>query len=227
MMSHLTEYSSILGHVMSLLEGEEPSAYTEFGRLGGVLVQFPLPARPLDELEEFYRSNQLEVESSCLQSRRKCLYGKFIQAAYRAHWAVRQGPKYGSVYHLQTCVSYILEAFKIMEEAKEFDDGTPVGWSEVYIGRNSKAGIALHEPQEYWLLFKLESLFPVLELSIRVLRLILPDLDDVWDEWEYTLLQETWLQQFIIDSRASSYKDIPFHAPRRDEIIDTSISWTC
>ncbi|KAI0445807.1 hypothetical protein F4803DRAFT_108130 [Xylaria telfairii] len=218
-MSHLSEFSLVLAYVKRRLRGREESAcgYRHHGQFGGVPVPFPLPGIPSPhQVAEFYTRLNIEVERSRLHPERKKAYRRFTSAAYHAYRSVAENqPKWGSVWHLQSCLAYITKALRIAEQSKEFDDGHPVHWSEVY-----RPGSSQHAtPPEYWLLFKLESLLPVLRLSVRILRLILPDCVVTWDEWEDSLCRKEWLQQFILDSRVSSWKSAPLHAPRRVDIV--------
>jgi hypothetical protein len=188
-----------------------------------VTVRFPLPGIPaLGEVTEFYSHLNEEVERSRLEAERKTLYSQFTSAAYLAHGAVSGTQmQWGNVWHLQDCVEYIAGALRLMERSKEYDDDHPVHWSEVYRFESSEHHTP---PAEYWLLFKLESLLPVLRLSVRIFRLIFPDCSGTWDEWERSLCREEWLQQFILDSRKPSWKEMPLHAPRRVDIVRSSTS---
>ncbi|KAI0455750.1 hypothetical protein F5B21DRAFT_503039 [Xylaria acuta] len=220
-MSHLTEFSLVLAYVKRRLAGEEPASdlYRYHGKLGGVAVRFPLPGIPsLDQVAEFYTRLNIEVETSRLRPERKEAYKRFTSASYHAHRAATENqPQWGSAWHLQACLTYITKAIRIMETSEEYEDGHPVHWSEVYPAERPQQHTT--PPEEYWLLFKLESLLPVLRLSVRILRLVLPDCCRTWDEWEDSLCRKEWLQQFILDSRASSWERIPLHAPRRADVV--------
>jgi hypothetical protein len=223
-MSHLTEYSILLAYVKRRLQGDEP-ATEKHGQFGGIAVQFPLTAVPsLGQVEKFYGQLHTEVENSRLQPERKIMYRKFVWSAYLAHCAVEKNqPRWGTVWHLGECVSVLNKALRLMEKSKEYDDGHPVHWSEVYRVEGSEHDTS---PEEYWLLFKLESLLPVLRLSVRILRLILPDCSGTWNEWEDSLCRKEWLQQFILDSRKSSMMGLHDHAPRREDVVGSSSSGT-
>ncbi|KAI0468857.1 hypothetical protein F4859DRAFT_489135 [Xylaria cf. heliscus] len=220
-MSHLTEFSLVLAYVKRRLGGAEESAgdlYRYHGRFGGVPVPFPLPGIPSpDQVAEFYARLNIEVERSQLHPKRKNAYQRFTSAAYHAHRAVAENqPKCGSVWHLQSCLTYITKALRIMEKSKEYEDEHPVHWSEVY---RDEPRQHTTPPEEYWLLFKLESLLPVLRLSVRILRFVFPDCCRTWDEWEDSLCRKEWSQQFILDSRTLSCGRIPLHAPRFEDIV--------
>ncbi|GAW21327.1 hypothetical protein ANO14919_108460 [Xylariales sp. No.14919] len=221
-MSHLTEFSRVLAYVERLLGGEAPpiEGICQHGQFGVVRVWFPLIGiPPLKQVGEFYSDLNTEVERSQLKRERKTVYRKFISAAYLAHHAAEEHqPHWGSIYHLQSCLSYITLALRLMERSKEYDDGQPVHWSEVYREGSPQS----HPPGEYWLLFKLESLLPVLRLSVRILRLVLPHCSHTWEEWEASLCRKEWLEQFILDSRMSSCRSIPRHAPRRIDVVGLS-----
>ncbi|KAI1738103.1 hypothetical protein F4680DRAFT_426113 [Xylaria scruposa] len=219
-MSHLTEFSLVLAYAKRRLRGGESvgDMYRDHGQLGGdEPVRFPLPGIPsLDQVEEFYTRLNIEVEKSRLHPERKIAYRRFTSAAYHAHRAVTQNqPQQGSVWHLQGSLTYITKALRIMEKSKEFEDKHPVHWSEVY----PKYAEHTMPPEEYWLLFKLESLLPVLRLSVRILWLLFPACKHTWREWESSLCSDEWLQQFILDSRTSSWRRIPMHAPRRADVV--------
>ncbi|KAI1261700.1 hypothetical protein F5Y18DRAFT_197455 [Xylariaceae sp. FL1019] len=221
-MSHLTEYTLLLTLVKELLD-QDRTPTAEQGRFGGTTVQFALYRGPSpNEVGNFYRRLWLEVEQSRLRPRRKSVYKRFVRYAYQAHRSLKEGqPVVGTVWHLQDCIHFLIQAFKAMEEAQEYDDDRhPVHWSEVYRAE----GLDQQTPQEYWLLFKLESLLPVLRLSVIVLRLVFPDCDETWNEWEADLCRKEWLQQFILDSRNSSFSAMPTYAPRRDDIVITGFS---
>ncbi|KAI3321521.1 hypothetical protein HD806DRAFT_502778 [Xylariaceae sp. AK1471] len=224
-MSRLTEYSFLLAYIKRRFEGEEPTIKMDHGQFGGVTVRLPLAGIPaLDNVTEFYSRLNTEVERSRLEPERKIVYRQFACAAYLAHHVVAENQlQWGTVWHLQDCITYITQAFRLMERSKEYDDGHPVHWSEVYQSEGSE-----HQtpPAEYWLLFKLESLLPVLRLSVRVFRLIFSDCSGTWDEWEGSLCRKDWLQQFILDSRKLSWREIPLHAPRRVDIVGSSTSGT-
>ncbi|KAI8627845.1 hypothetical protein F5Y19DRAFT_477012 [Xylariaceae sp. FL1651] len=217
-MSHLTEYSLLLDYVKSRFEGRELAKQVEHSQFGGVTVSFPLAELPsLTEVNDFYSRLNVEVERSQLKPHRKSAYRKFIREAYFAHYTVGEyQPRWGTIWHLQDTVFHLVKALRIMEEGKEYDDAYPVHWSEVYQVEVSENRIS---PPEYWLLFKLESLLPVLRLSVRVLRLIFPDCYETWNEWEDSLCRKEWLQDFILDSKKSSRRVIPLYAPRRVDIL--------
>ncbi|KAI0857783.1 hypothetical protein F4860DRAFT_488219 [Xylaria cubensis] len=218
-MSHLTEFSFVLAYAKRRLRGGEcvGDLYRDHGRLGGDTVPFPLPGIPsLDQVAEFYTHLNIEVEKSRLRPERKTAYRRFTSAAYHAHRAVTENqPQQGSVWHFQGCLTYINKALRIMEKSKDFEDRHPVHWSEVY----PECAERTTPPEEYWLLFKLESLLPVLRLSVRILWLLFPDCKHTWREWEGSLCSDEWLQQFILDSRTSSWRRIPLHAPRRADVV--------
>ncbi|KAI0904499.1 hypothetical protein F4823DRAFT_205556 [Ustulina deusta] len=217
-MSHLTEFSRVLAYVERLLGEEVPDSemIQHHGRLGCAAIQFPLAGMPsLGQVTEFYSRLNIKVESSRLKHERKMVYRQFITAAYLAHRAARYQPQRGTKYHLRDCLAHITEALRLMEMSKEYDDDQPVHWSEVYRTEHS---IHHTPPAEYWLLFKLKSLLPVLRFSVRILWLVFPDCSGTWDEWEASLCRKEWLQQFILDSRMS-WTSVPLLAPRR---IDTS-----
>ncbi|KAI1748752.1 hypothetical protein F4782DRAFT_515627 [Xylaria castorea] len=218
-MSHLTEFSLVLAYAKRRLRGGESTSDSvrHHGRFGGVTVEFPLLGIPsLDQVAEFYTHLNIEVEKSRLQPERKTAYKRFTSAAYHAHRAVTENqPHFGSVWHLQGCLTYITKALRIVEKSKEFEDRHPVHWSEVY----PECSEHNTPPEEYWLLFKLESLLPVLQLSVCILRLLFPDCHMTWNEWGNSLCREEWLQQFILDSRMSSWRRIPLHAPRRADVV--------
>ncbi|KAI0509238.1 hypothetical protein F5B22DRAFT_618161, partial [Xylaria bambusicola] len=145
--------------------------------------------------------------------------------AYLAYGAAQYQPRLGTKHHLRSCVSHITQALQIIEKSKEYDDEEPVHWSEVYRTKSPEdhSDHTNHTPpDEYWLLFKLESLWPVLDLSVRILRLVMPDCQETWNEWEATLYQDEWLQQFILDSRLSSTK-APLDALRQVDMAQPSI----
>ncbi|KAI0432007.1 hypothetical protein F5Y09DRAFT_172098 [Xylaria sp. FL1042] len=220
-MSHLTEFSHVLAYVERLLREEVPdSEMIERGhdRLRCIPVRFPLVGMPpLSQVAEFYTRLSSEVVASRLKHERKMVYKQFITEAYLAHRAIQYQPELGTMYHLRDCLAHITKALRLMERGKEHDDDQPVHWSEVY-----PTEPAQHDtpPEEYWLLFKLESLLPVLRLSVRILRLVFPGKEYAytWDEWEDSLCRKEWLQQFILDSRMSWTK-APLHAPRRAEVV--------
>ncbi|KAI0162097.1 hypothetical protein GGR57DRAFT_453119 [Xylariaceae sp. FL1272] len=220
-MSHLTEYTLLLTLVKELLDQDKKPTAEEHGQFGGTTVQFALYRGPSPkEVGDFYGCLRIEVEQSRLRPRRKSLYKKFARRAYQAHRSFREGqPVVGTVWHLHECIHFLIQAFKAMEEAQEYDDDGrhPVHWSEVYRAE----GLDQQPPQEYWLLFKLESLLPVLRLSVIILRLVFPDCVETWNEWEKDLCRKEWLQQFILDSRKSSLSAMPTYAPRRDDIVGT------
>ncbi|KAH8156424.1 hypothetical protein CIB48_g11824 [Xylaria polymorpha] len=198
-MSHLTEFSLVLAYVKRRLGGGEESVceYRHHGQFGGEPFTFPLPGIPSpDQVAEFYTRLNIEVESSPLHPERK----KHIGDSHLRHTT-------------RTVLSR--KTSQNQEQSKEYDDRHPVHWSEVYRPASSQHTT----PPEYWLLFKLESLLPVLRLSVRILRLVLPDCKMTWDEWEYSLCRKEWLQQFILDSRVSSWKSTPLHAPRRVDVV--------
>ncbi|KAI0975847.1 hypothetical protein F4678DRAFT_285027 [Xylaria arbuscula] len=201
-MSHLTEFSHVLAFVERLLRDEVSDIEMnkrDHGQLGERAVQFPLTGVPsLSQVSEFYSRLNTEVESSRLKRERKKVYRQFISAAYFAHRSAQYQPQCGTKYHLRDCLAEITKALRLMERSKEYDDDQPVHWSEVYSAEPAQQQTA---PDECWLLFKLESLWPVLRLSIRILRLVLPGCKDTWIEWEESLFRKEWLQQFIIDSR--------------------------
>ncbi|KAI8948127.1 hypothetical protein F4801DRAFT_474061 [Xylaria longipes] len=219
-MSHLTEFSLVLAYVKRRLGGEKPvgESYRYHGEFGGVTVDFPLLGIPsLEQVAGFYTRLNVEVERSRLRPERKRTYQRFTSAAYHAHRAATENqPRKGSIWHLRDCLTYITKALRIMENSKEYEDKHPVHWSEVYRPGCSQCTTT---PEEYWLLFKLESLLPVLRLSVRILRLVFPDCHTTWTEWEYSLCRKEWLQQFKLDSRMSSWKRIPLHAPRRADVV--------
>ncbi|GAP90204.1 hypothetical protein SAMD00023353_4200460 [Rosellinia necatrix] len=219
-MSHLTEFSMLLAYIKRRLRYEESSGekYRDHGRFGGVPVHFPLGIPRPSQVAKFYSNLNAEVEGSQLDPERKTSYRRFISAAYLAHRAADENqPQSGSVWHLEDCLDYITKALRLMERSKEYDDGHPVHWSEVYPPEHRQNGRC---PEEHWMLFKLESLLPVLRLSVRIFRLAFPDCE--WDEWERSLCHKQWLQQFILDSRASSREQMPLHAPRLVDIIGPS-----
>ncbi|KAI0401573.1 hypothetical protein F4802DRAFT_421560 [Xylaria palmicola] len=224
-MSHLTEFSLLLAYVKRRLGGEEEARSEEFwdhGRFAGVVVNFPLCGVPsFDQVAGFYSRLNIEVERSRLRPERKTMYRRFTSAAYLAYRAAQENqPTKGSVWHLQDCVGYITKALRLMEKSKEYDDGNPVQWSEVYRTESAPHDTPLpRSPAEFWLLFKLESLLPVLGLSVCILRAAFPDCKDTWNEWEASLRREEWIQQFILDSRTSSWRKIPLHAPRRVDVL--------
>ncbi|KAI1123905.1 hypothetical protein F5Y10DRAFT_280551 [Nemania abortiva] len=208
-MSHLTEFSILLNYVKRRLRGEESTGeqYRHHGRFAGVTVWLPPPGIPsLHQVAEFYSRLSIEVETSRLEPERKMAYQRFVSAAYLAHRATEANqPPWGFVWHLEDCVVYITKALRLMEESKQYDDSHPVHWNEVYRGEYSP-DCSQHAipPQEYWLRFKLESLLPLLRLSVRILRLAFPDCSGTWDEWEDSLCGKEWLQQFVLDSQTDS-----------------------
>ncbi|KAI0540373.1 hypothetical protein GGR58DRAFT_511703 [Xylaria digitata] len=218
-MSHLTEFSLVLANVERLIGGDVPDwrIRHDHGQFGGVSVYFPLVGMPpLSQVEEFYSSLNFEVERSRLKHERKIAYRQFISAAYLAHDACeKHQPQQGSIYHLRGCVAYISRALRLMERSKEYDDDQPVHWSEVYRTESTRHHTP---PEEYWLLFKLRSLWPVLRLSVRILRLAFPYCFVTWEEWDASLCQKEWLQQFILDSR-TSWGNVPLHPPRLMDIV--------
>lgn len=209
-MSHLTEFSNALAFVERLLEEEVSDfemRYRHHGKLGWFRMKFPLAGMlPLDYITDVYSRLLTEVESSRLKHERKLTYRKFITRAYLAYRAAQYQPQSGTRHHLRGCLAHITQALELMEKSKEYDAEQPVHWSEVYRSDCTKRHVTSKHhtpPEEYWLLFKLESLWPVLDLSVRILRIVMPDCWGTWDEWEASLYQEEWLQQFIIDSRLS------------------------
>ncbi|KAI1423428.1 hypothetical protein F5Y12DRAFT_716380 [Xylaria sp. FL1777] len=220
-MSHLSEFSNVLGYVKRLLREEVPAIEIMrrgHGRLG-LAVRFPLAGTPsLSQITGFYSRLNIVVESSRLQHERKRMHRKFITEAYLAHRAAQYQPRWGTKYHLRGCLAHITKALRLMERSKEYDDDQPVHWSEVY----RKEPLQEHQaPEEYWLLLKLKSLLPLLRLSVRILRLILRDCSATWDEWEASLYRREWLQQFILDSRMSFSRAL-VHAPRRVDLVGSS-----
>ncbi|KAI1275434.1 hypothetical protein F5Y07DRAFT_370021 [Xylaria sp. FL0933] len=227
-MSHLTEFSHVLAYVERLLGEEVPDSEIikrGHSRLRCVAVRFPLVGMPsLSQVTEFYSRLSGEVEESRLKHERKTAYKQFITEAYLAHRAAHYQPESGTMYHLRACLVHITKALWLMERSKDYDDDQPVHWSEVYPIEPAQHDTA---PEEYWLLFKLESLLPVLRLSVRILRLVFPgeEYSDTWDEWEDSLCRKEWLQQFILDSRTSLTK-APQHAPRRVDVVRAGRSET-
>ncbi|KAI1149963.1 hypothetical protein F4825DRAFT_428652 [Nemania diffusa] len=214
-MSHLTEFSILLDYVKKRLRGEEFASeqYRHHGQFAGVVVQLPLTGIPSSsQVAEFYTQLNAEVAMSQLKPERKMMYQRFASAVYLAHRASEENqPLSGSVWHLEGCVTYITKALRLMEKSQEYDDSHPVHWNEVYLGEWSQH--ATH-PADYWLLFKLESLLPLLQLSVRILRLVFPDCLVTWDEWDHSLCGEEWLRQFVLDSRTS-------FPPRASRLADT------
>ncbi|KAK5635773.1 hypothetical protein RRF57_011485 [Xylaria bambusicola] len=224
-MSHLTEFSNALAFLERLLREEVSDLemdHRDHGKLGWFCVQFPLAGMlPLAYITEYYSRLHVEVEGSRLKPERKAIHRQFMTKAYLAYRAAQYQPHSGTKHHLRGCLFHITQALQIIEKSKEYDDEQPVHWSEVYPATFLE-GYANHTPpEEYWLLFKLESLWPVLDLSVRVLRLVMPDCQETWDEWEATLYQEGWLQQFILDSRLSLAK-IPLDASRQIDMARPS-----
>ncbi|KAI1363327.1 hypothetical protein F5Y08DRAFT_309699 [Xylaria arbuscula] len=215
-MSHLTEFSNALAFVERLLEEEVSDfemRYRDHGRLGWFHVNFPLTGMlPLSYITEVYSRLLTEVEGSRLKRERKSAYKQFVTRAYLAYRAAQYQPQSGTRHHLRGCLAHITQALQLMEKSKVYDDEQPVHWSEVYrteCPRGQDTSEEHTSPKEYWLLFKLESLWPVLDLSVRILRLVMPDCWGTWDEWEGSLYQDEWLQQFILDSSLSLTKTYP------------------
>ncbi|KAI0099838.1 hypothetical protein GGR51DRAFT_386189 [Nemania sp. FL0031] len=227
-MSHLTEFSILLSYVKRRLRGEESTdEQYQYGRFAGVTVQLPLPGVPSSrQVAEFYSRLSVEVEISRLEPERKMAYQRFASAAYLAHRATEENqPPFGFVWHLEDCVTYITKALRQMEQSKEYDDSHPVHWSEVYRGERPPEWTQhTTPPQEYWLLFKLESLLPVLRLSVRILRLAFPDCSQIWNEWENGLCGKEWLQRFVLDTRMSCCSMTPLHAPCQADGADPDSS---
>ncbi|CAJ2504523.1 Uu.00g119170.m01.CDS01 [Anthostomella pinea] len=213
-MSHLTEFGPLLTRARDALNGT-----------GMEHIPFPLAGvSPSDMVHRFYNAQYRQVENSHLDEQRKKMFKRFSRQIYYAHDAVAlDKPRAATVSDLRSpldrlseALDHLSEALSIMEKMKDFDDANPVQWWELSPVQSPQDCTS---PQNHWLHFKLGSLRPGLLLLVQLLRLILPDFHESWDECEESLRMKEWLLSFVLDSAATQKKNIPKHAPRRSEVL--------
>ncbi|KAI1499989.1 hypothetical protein F5X99DRAFT_259865 [Biscogniauxia marginata] len=215
-MSTLTAYRDWLSTAQDCLDGIPPPA--DAGRFRPQWpVPFPLTGLPpLKEIHGFYQNRFVQIEKSGLAPHRKALYTQYIQQVYYAYAAVERGrPPRGTVADLRSLVVHLLYAVNLMAETKDFDDANQIhGLEWAFLG-STEANMS---PEDSWQSFKLESIWPCILLSVKILRLLFPDCSGVWNECDKGLRMNGWSSQFVIDSK-SQYRGLPLYAPRRSDII--------
>ncbi|KAI1380012.1 hypothetical protein F4677DRAFT_408273 [Hypoxylon crocopeplum] len=192
------------------IDGNPPAGHIAIFRHSGGVLHFPLAMiEPSGRVAEFYRELLREVEGSRLVDKRKKLYRKFTRLVISAHAALEAIKEpIGTVAKLRIPLAYLAAALKLITQLKDHDDEHPVHWSEVFPNQSVQSSLS---PEELWLHFKLESIRPCLVLLMRLLRLILPEYSDTWNECERTLLGKHWISQFILDSPKSLKKSCLAH----------------
>ncbi|KAI5867430.1 hypothetical protein GGS23DRAFT_177573 [Durotheca rogersii] len=200
-MSRFTEYCEWIVTARKCLDGEPPPGHLAKFRLGR-LVQFPLRGiEPSRRVAQFYQELLGEIEQSRLDDTRKRLYRKFTRRVVAAHVAVEEVKvPIGTVSNLRKALARLSAALNLIITLKDYDDEHPVHWSEVF---PTESMPLKSSPDRLWHDFKLESIRPCLVCLVRILRLVLPDFTDMWDECEASLTGKQWILLFVLDSPKS------------------------
>ncbi|KAL7620971.1 hypothetical protein AAE478_008282 [Parahypoxylon ruwenzoriense] len=206
-MSRFTAYCEWTVTARKCLNGQSPPGHL-----------FPLAGvEPSRRVAQFYGELLGEVERSRLEDKRKKLYRKFICRVIAAHVSVEKvGLSMGTTSNLRQALAHIDVALRLIRKLKDYDDDHPVHWSEVFPIEN----MPKHSPPDrLWRDFKLESIRPCLVFLVRILRLVLPDCSDMWNECESSLTRKGWILQFILDSPKSLKRSMAPHPLKRSDLL--------
>lgn len=207
-MSRFSEYYDWTVTARKCLNGEPPPGHLATFQVWRGLIRFPLAgAEHSSRVDMFYGKLLEEVEGSRLDETRRTLYRKFTCKVVSAHVALEENQtNIGTISKLQTPLTHLAAALRLVAKLKEYDDEHPVHWSEVFPTQSVKSNLS---PDELWFHFKLESIRPCLVFLVRLLRLVLPYHSDTWNECEESLTRKEWMDQFILDSPRPLNMPIP------------------
>lgn len=217
-MSRLTAYCDWLNVVLNCQSGYQPSRVDTF-RFRQDPVPLPLySTEDIDAMINYYRIRLNHTQNTKLARRRKLHHDRLCQETTKAYKALymKEACEAGIEY-FTTPLKHIQAALKWAVELRDYDDAHPITQPELSFAVNDA------EARRFWRRFKLDSIRHCLLLLLQLLKLMVPDYHEFWEEAEESLGREDWHTQFIYDSKNSQDSTLREH-PKMSDVLwhDTS-----
>lgn len=218
-MSKLTAYCDWLNVVLDCQSGRRLSLVDTF-RFRQDTVPLPLySTEDIDAILNFYRIRLSHTQNSNLAPKRRLHHDRLCQETTRAYKALYvKEPCEAGIEYFTAPLKHIQAALERAIELKDYDDAHPISQSELFFATQDG------EARKFWRRFKLDSIRHCLLLLVLLLKLVVPDYHEFWQEAAESLGREDWHTQFIYDSKNSQDRTIRQHPKMSDVLWDDTFS---
>ncbi|KAI1851993.1 hypothetical protein JX266_002846 [Neoarthrinium moseri] len=180
-------------------------------------LSFPLAgAPPLKDVDGHHRRWRYMLQD--VAPERQNFRRNFSKNVVQASRAVGERRGNGTISDLQPPLKHLRAALDELAMVKDYDDQHPVSRSEF-----PQEVLRGNEPGSVWLNLKLEFTNACLSLMLGILRHVMPDHTDLWEEMEEALKSREWRSLFVFDTGLTQEASTVWNQPRPERVLGPQI----